>query len=256
MNYFFGVNNNIFKSEVQIPLFQNRSRKPENLKLFKCFPKNKKWIIEQINNRKVNDYFCILKNLDVQNNEMYFLAENKDLEKFDGTKLKNFNNFTETSPDFRANLKIFLGESEENGFSSYQSEYPFSMISKKGTILTPVNSIANKEADKNYILIRNIFENPIDETFNAYLVNIKRKKIEEKYELKTNFTNMIELKNELIKPEIFLTTDSYLGVPIFISVKNQFISFEHTHPLHEYILSADKFVKISELKKEINEIVN
>ena len=256
MNYFFGVNNNIFKSELQIPLFQNRSKRPENIKLFKCFPKDKKWIIEQINNRKINDYFCILKNQDVQNNEIYFLAKKENLEKFDGTQLKNFNNFTETSPDFRANLKICLEKFGQGGFSSYQSEYPFSMITKKGTILTPVNSISNKDADKNYILIRNIFQDPIEDTFNAYLVNIANKKIEEKYELKTNFTNMIELKKELIKPEIFLVTDCYLGVPMFVSVKNQFISFEHTHPLLEYILSADKFVKVSELKKEINEIIN
>jgi hypothetical protein len=74
--------------------------------------------------------------------------------------------------------------------------------------------------------------------------------------LKTNFTNIIELKNQLIKPEIFFATTCYLGVPIFISIKNKFVSFEHTHPLQEYILSSDKFIKISELKEEVNEIIN
>ena len=48
MNYFFGVNNNIFKSEVQIPTFQNRSLKPKNVKLFKCYPENGKWILKDI----------------------------------------------------------------------------------------------------------------------------------------------------------------------------------------------------------------
>ena len=81
-------------------------------------------------------------------------------------------------------------------------------------------------------------------------------KAEEKFEIQTNFTNCIELNNKLIKPEIFLITKSYLGVPMFISVKNKHISFEHTHPPHEYILSKNKFKKIKELKKEINEIVN
>ena len=43
---------------------------------------------------------------------------------------------------------------------------------------------------------------------------------------------------------------------MFVSYNNNDISFEHTHPPHEYILSEDKFKTISELKKEINAIIN
>ena len=43
---------------------------------------------------------------------------------------------------------------------------------------------------------------------------------------------------------------------MFVSIKNKHISFEHTHPPHEYILSQNKFKKITELKEEINAIVN
>ena len=43
---------------------------------------------------------------------------------------------------------------------------------------------------------------------------------------------------------------------MYVSVKNKHVSFEHTHPPHEYILSNNKFKKISDLKKEINEIIN
>ena len=143
----------------------------------------------------------------------------------------------------------------DGGFSSYQSEYPFSMISKKGTILSSISSIANSEADKNYVLIRNIFEKPIEENFTAYLVNYKTKTIEDKFTIKTNYTNCIEINKKLIRPEIFLTTDKYLGIPMYVSVKNKFLSFEHTHPPHEYILSKNKFKRISDLKKEINEII-
>ena len=46
-------------------------------------------------------------------------------------------------------------------------------------------------------------------------------------------------------PEIFLVTDKYLGIPMYISVKNNHLSFEHTHPPHEYILSKNKFSKVS-----------
>ena len=130
------------------------------------------------------------------------------------------------------------------------------MITKKGTILSSISSIANSDADKNYVLIKNIFEEPIEENFKAYLVNYKTKRIEEQFEIKTNYTNCIEISNKFIKPEIFLTTDKYLGVPMYVSVKNNFLSFEHTHPPHEYILSENKFLKVTNLKKEINEIIS
>ena len=252
MNFFYGINNKIFKSEIQIPLFQNRNSKKLNLKLFKCNPKNKKWILQEVVNKKKDDYFFILKNEDIQNNEIFFLADNTIFDKFDEKKLKNFNNFTNTSPAFRANFKIYVGS---GGFSSYQSEYPYSMITKKGTILSSVNSIANPDADKNYILLRNLYEEPIEEDHKAYLVNYKTKKIEEKYEIKTNYTNCIELNNKLIKPEIFLVTDKYLGIPMYASIKKDFLSFEHTHPPHEYILGENKFEMVNNLKKEINEII-
>ena len=254
MNFFYGINNDLFKSEVQIPLFQNRNFKKSNLKLFKTYPKNNKWILQEISNKKiVKDYFYILKNEDILSNEIFFLANETILNEFDDMKLKNFNNFTDTSPAFRANFKIYLNE---GGFSSYQSEYPYSMITKKGTILSSISSIANSNADKNYVLIKNIFEEPIEENFKAYLVNYKTKSIEEQFEIKTNYTNCIEISNKLIKPEIFLVTNKYLGIPMYVSVKNRFLSFEHTHPPHEYILSENKFIKVTNLKKEINEIIS
>ena len=252
MNFFYGVNNEIFKSKVQIPLFKNRNFKISDLKIFKTYPKNNKWILEEVTSKKINDYFCILENEDISNNQIFFLADDTIFDVFDDQTLKNFNSFTDTSPAFRANFQIYLND---GGFSSYQSEYPFSMISKKGTILSSISSIANSEADKNYVLIRNIFEKPIEENFTAYLVNYKTKTIEDKFTIKTNYTNCIEINKKLIRPEIFLTTDKYLGIPMYVSVKNKFLSFEHTHPPHEYILSKNKFKRISNLKKEINEII-
>ena len=74
MNFFFGINNHLFKSEIQIPLFRNREFRETELKLFKCFPQNNKWILKEIENKRYNKYFYILKNEDIQNNEIYFLA--------------------------------------------------------------------------------------------------------------------------------------------------------------------------------------
>ncbi len=253
MNYFFGINDNLFKSEIQIPLFQNRKFRKSNLKLFKSYPKNSKWVIEEVKNKKINDYFFILKNNDILNNEIFFLADDIILDNFDENELKNFNNFTDTTPAYRVNLKIYL---KNGGFSSYQSEYPYSMVSKKGTLLSSVSSLANIDTDQNYILIRNIFAHPIEESFNAYFVNYKTKKIEESFQIKTNYTNRIAINKKLINPNIFLITDKFLGIPMYVSIKNNFISFEHTHPPHEYILSENRFVKVTKLKEELNEIIS
>ena len=172
MNYFFGINNSEFSSELQIPLFQNRSKKPSNLLLYEATIHNNEWKIKQIDNRQINKDFYLLNSKDITNSNIFFLASPKDLE-VKKNKLQNFNKFTETSPAYRANLKIVL---KNGGFSSYQSEYPFSMIEKKGSILSSVCALANKSADKNYIFIKNIFVDPIIESFDIYLVDIIKKK--------------------------------------------------------------------------------
>tara|TARA_Y100001970_G_C14159463_1_gene817631 strand:+ start:722 stop:1483 length:762 start_codon:yes stop_codon:yes gene_type:complete len=253
MNFFYGINANFLKSEIQIPTFQNRNLKKTNLKLFKSYPENKKWVLKEVLKNKINDYFYIIKNDDFSNKDIFFLADESIFDKFNNEKLENYNNYTDTSPAFRANLKIYINH---GGFSSYQSEYPYSMITKKGTIMSPIASIANSRAEKNYVFIKNIFNEPIEDIFKVYLVNYKLKKIEEQFEIKTNYTNFIEINKQLIKPEVFLVTDRYLGIPMYVSIKNNFLSFEHTLPPHEYILNESKFFKTSNLKKEINEIIS
>jgi|TARA_B110000037_G_scaffold214280_1_gene269950 hypothetical protein len=253
MNFFFGIENSEFTSEIQIPTFQNKKAKSPNILLYKTYIENNKWKIEELKNKKVNNDFFLLKEKDIKNTDIYFLAFEKDFQKYNNLKLQNFNKFTDTTPAFRANFKIIL---KNGGFSSYQSEYPYPMVEKRGTILSSVSSLANREADTNYIFIKNIFTEPVIENFNAYLVNIINKTVEEKIILKTNYTNSFKLKKSLIRPEIFLVTEKYLAIPMYISVHNRHVSFEHTHPPHEYILSNNKFKKISDLKKEINEIIN
>ena len=47
---------------------------------------------------KINEYFYVLKNEDVSNKEIYFLADSSVYDRFDNKKLENYNNFTDTSP--------------------------------------------------------------------------------------------------------------------------------------------------------------
>ena len=76
-----------------------------------------------------------------------------------------------------------------------------------------------------------------------------------KYELKTNNSNFIEIEKKFIKDGIFFVTQEYIGIPMYVSIKNDFLSFEHTHPLDTFLLNENKYVIASNLKKEMNEII-
>jgi hypothetical protein len=253
MNYFFGIDNHNLKCNLQIPKFQNRINTPNQYLLFKAKINNNKWEVKIVEQFQSNKYFFDIEKKYINNDTIFFLAKQNEVNSLNQEKLLNLNNFTDTTPPFRANLEVSI---ENGGFSSFQSDYPFAMTKKKGSIVTNVSLISNEDADKNFIFLKNIYQYPVNEKFFAYFVNLKTKLIEEKIELKTNYTNCIELKKSLIKPEIFLTTERFLGIPMYVSIKNKHISFEHTHPLHTYILSEDKYKKIEELKIEINEIIN
>ena len=89
-----------------------------------------------------------------------------------------------------------------------------------------------------------------------YFIDLVKKKILKKSELLTNLTNEVIVDPDLIGSNIYIYTDKYLAIPIYLSIKNNHISFEHTHPPHHYILSEDKFKKISQIKNEVYEIIN
>lgn len=255
MNYFFGIKNGYFTSELQIPRFQNR--RPSNIngeiKLFKCFINDRKWSIKEVNNDDKESDFFILKPNITNSNDIFFLASDHQIKSFNYEKLKPVNSFTNTNPAYRSNFKI---QYKNLGFSSYQSEYPSSMINKNGSIFSSVSSICNKNAEKNYLMFRNIFHLPIENIFQAFFVNIKEKKIEETVDLKINYTNLFEINKSLIKPEIFFFTKNYLGIPVYLSEKNGHLSMEHTHPPHSTFLSMNKFEKVKNLKQKIHEIIS
>ena len=252
MNFFFGASYGDFKSELQIPVFQNRNPKAKNINLYELYIDNEKWKIIDKNKDSLNNDFYLLYDNDLNNDNIFFLASTEDLKSFDHCKLLDLNNFTNTSPDFRANLKI---KYKNQGFSSYQSEYPYELIIKEGTTLSQISSLTDTEADKNFIIFKNIFHLPIKKKFKGYFVNYEKKKIIYECELVTNKTNFIEIPTSIIKPEVFFVTKDFLGIPIYLTLKNGHLSLEHSHPPHEYILGQNKFKKVYELKKELNEIV-
>ena len=256
MNYFFGIKNSFLNSKLTIPRFQNSNPTKKEYMLFQLEIINQSWKISNLNNIDLNSDFYKIGSSLIGNGNIFCLAtkaEILELEKNNYSKLVNFNNFTDTIPDYRANLQVSI---EGGGFSSYQSDYPFSMVTKKGSILSALSSLCNKNADQNIIFFKNIYELPIQEEFCVFFVNIKTMKVLKKEVVSTNFLNEIIVEKEFIKPEVFLFTDKYIGIPIFCSIQDKHISFEHTHPPHEYIMNEDRFKLVSELKKEFSEIIN
>ena len=78
------------------------------------------------------------------------------------------------------------------------------MTTKNGIITSGTASLTNKNANKNYIIFRNIFIDPIERPFNIFFINLKTNKVLKKEQFLTNRTNIIEIDNDLIHSEIFL----------------------------------------------------
>lgn len=251
MNFFFGLKNKYFKSTLQIPLFRNRDNRARDLALFKVYVKKDKWIYNKISKKPKNNFF-ILNNNEINNNEIYFVLDKNKIELLNKDELIEVENFTKTSPEYRCNFQLSVSN---YGFSSYQSDYPFHMCKINGSIMSPIEILLNTNAEKNFILFKNIYSKPIVETFDVYLINIVSKKVLKKFKAKTNYSNLFEINKKFINKETYFFTKKFIGVPIYISIKDKFITMEHTHPPHEYILSDDKYFKVNQLKSRINEIL-
>ena len=256
MIFFFGINSSYIESKLTIPRFQNREKSNKDYLLYEATIHNKKWVINCLNNVEYNQDFYQINSDQINNDQIFFLATPKDIVFFENNnnnKLIELNNYTDTTPAFRANLQVSING---GGFSSYQSEYPYFIITKKGSVLSSISSLSNKSADKNIIFLRNVFEDPIQEEFKVYFIDFKYKKILKEETILTNFTNEVVIEKDLIKPGVFLFTDKYVVVPIFCSIRDKHISLEHTHPPHEFVQSSDRFNRIAALKQEFKEIID
>jgi hypothetical protein len=256
MIFFFGINSSYIESKLTIPRFQNRKKSNKDYLLYEATIHNKKWVINCLNDVELNQDFYQINSDQINNDQIFFLATPKDIiffENNNNNKLIELNNYTDTTPAFRANLQVSI---EGGGFASYQSEYPYFIITKKGSVLSSISSLSNKSADQNIIFLRNVYEDPIKEEFKVYFIDIKNKKILKEETILTNFTNEIIIEEGFIKPEVYIFTDKYVVVPIFCSIKDKHISLEHTHPPHEFVQSSDRFKRIAALKQEFKEIID
>lgn len=255
MNFFFGIKEKDIYSKISIPKFQNTGIFNKEIELFSAKIKNCKWEIELEKCEETDYFFNISQNL-INNEKIFFIASKKEVDSYfsknQGMYLEDISKFTNTAPSFRCNLKVF---NKNFGYSSYQSDYPFKMINKNGNITSSLYLLTNKNADKNYLFFRNIFYKPIHDKFELYIVDINQKKVLFKKEIISNYSNLIEIQKEYINENSYIFTKKYLGIPIYISLLDGHISFEHTHPPHTYILSKKKYELVGKIKANINEII-
>ena len=87
------------------------------------------------------------------------------------------------------------------------------------------------------------------------MVDLVNKKILSIQEIYTNFSNLLKINKEFIRKNVYFFSENFLGIPIFISVNENHVSMEHTHPPHHYILSEDRYKTFSRLKEEIKNII-
>ena len=249
MNYFFSINNNNLKSKLTIPKFQNRGKYNKNLKLYSLKIKENNWIISEPTSHQDENFYYINNDFKSEN-EIYMLAEKKiKNSKYDFIEFNN--NFLLTKPAFRCNLRV---TNLAGGFSSYQSEYPAAMINKKGNIVSQVSSLLDPENEKNILIFKNIYFEPIIKSFKTYIVDIETKTIVSENEFFTNSLNFWELDKKMIKPSNFFFSEGYLGIPVYYSEKNKNVSLEHTHPLQTYILTQNMISIVKDFKNNVQTI--
>lgn len=251
MNFFFSIHNNIFKSEINIPKFRNKEKKFPKYFLYSAEIKNNNWKIKKM--KCINDnYFFILKNRNLSNDKIFFLAKENEVLNYNKKQLEDFNNYTNTDPEFRCNLKIY---NSKGGFSSYQSEYPFHMTKTNGSLISPIYNLLNKNSNLNSIFIKNIYYKPVNEPFDIFLINISKKKVLLKKTIFTNKTNEINIPNKLINKNVYLFSQKFIGIPVYVNSDGLHISMEHTHPPHLYLWGKNRYLLVKELKNKINEII-
>jgi hypothetical protein len=254
VNYFFFSKKHGISSRLEIPKFQNRGKIDPNLRLFCASIRDSMWIITAIDCEEDLNFFYVEANED-NLDYIYFLATLSEVggENIAVKTLIKYNDFSYTTPDYRANLCV---SNLMGGFSSYQSDYPFNMTLRRGSLMSSISTLGNRDAMVNTVFIRNIFCEPINEEYFAYLVCKKDRVIKKSFALRCNETSKINLNSEDFSASHYIVTKGFLGVPIYLSEsKEGHLSFEHTHPPHSNTHGLNRFAHVARLKNELLEII-
>ena len=125
---------------------------------------------------------------------------------------------------------------KNNAFSSYMGEFPYQMSKIKGSHLSfdPLMKDVNRHIKNKFVFI-NIHSNKLKnkDSLEFSIANIKTKEkiLSQRYVLNSACIINVQPENDV---EICFYSKDSLGLPIFISYDDKYLSVEHTHPPSEY----------------------
>ena len=255
MNFFFHTNSDKYKSTITIPKFQNCGMVcKKNVSLFSANIIKNEWIVSKVECTEESHFWTVIcRN---NENEIYFIASEQEASLIQKkNKLIDLNNFTTTSPDYRANLEI---KNAVGGFSSYQSDYPYGMTTRLGSLYTECGNLTFDQSNSVGIFIKNIYFEPIQDSFPIFLYDDLEQEVIITFDISLNRTNFIDLtqyKERLAN--CFLFAPKFIGAPIYVvEHSDEGLSFEHTHPPTESIAGEDRFNLIKGIKERANEKIS
>ena len=252
MNYFFLTSNNNFGCQISIPKFTNDGYQDHAMGLVRASIVDQKWCFQEHSGPEDGDFWEFESSPETAG-DIFFIATKEQLRlQQNSRRLLDLNTYTNTVPDYRCNVEIF---NDSGGFSSYQSEYPYQMATRKGAIFSSIATLSNPSAIKNGLFFRNIYEHPVHNEFPGWVVNKRTCEVKKSFVLRTNTTNYISLEDLDEDPDLVFYAKGFLGIPIYVSEdKTGQLSFEHTHPPHSNVFA--RFDLVNKIKKSIDVAVS
>ena len=249
MNYFFFTSSDDYHCRLTIPKFRGDGRTRRENKLICARIVDGAWVFENVEADGEDEAFWFITDKSFQKNDIFFIANRGELfRQKEEINLMELNQFTDTDPAYRANLEV---SNFKGGWSSYQSEYPYRMTCRRGTIFSNVATLSNPGAILNGCFLRNIFHAPIIERFRVLVFDSSTENVLLETHATTNTTSYISFDGLPTEQGNFvLWAEGFLGIPIYVST-DQFdnISMEHTHPPHESVHGADRFALVGKMKE-------
>lgn len=248
MNLFFHASNEYYTSHLVIPKFTNDGSYSGLRDLYSARVNKSKWDVTPEKCKQDSNWWFV-EGTEANKNDIYFIAASEEVASISHFNiLSDLNNFTDTSPEFRANLKV---SSKGGAFSSFQSEYPFRMTKAKGDCYSDCGSLTNRLAIRNYVFLRNISSEPDCRKHECHLYDNASGQVLNKFNVFSNQTNCIDLAkwNENLG-SCFIHIEGMLAVPIYLcEYPDGSLSVEHSQPPHEFVHGPDRFDLVRKLKR-------
>lgn len=253
MNYFFFTSSDDYDCRLTIPKFRVDGRTRPDNKLIRARIIGGSWDFETVDADEENDAFWYLDVASFDADDILFIATPQELRRQRKEKnLINLNDFKDSDPAFRCNLAVSNGE---GGWSSYQSEYPYRMAGRRGTIFSNIATLSNPGEKLDGCFLRNIFHQPIVESYRVAVLDTATDKVVMEASASSNRSSYISFDD--LPPDrgnLVLWAENFLGIPIYVSSDDRHnISMEHTHPPHESVHGVDRFALVGRMKAKYDE---